>query len=295
MMFIVSYLGFVSFLFFSFLAIVSFVLALLTNSFCQSHDLVAQILMCFYFLPLFELLISMNLSLIASFFKDIWSNLDLAKATSAFESDPPWLSSFEVSKSVAIFTRLCIPWVYFSFIGPIFLICLASPNSNIALNLRSYLGSLCLAFPLLALVRPIVISWFVFLFDRRYVILQDGDQQEQYPSKGSAVPLWLRVINADDLLHEILILFDSVDMLKDKSWTAFVCSPLTGFARPQPQKRWTWIASIIGFSLLIAVCVTDGIRMEAIQREQASMMRAVQREIEYVNAIYHLQFESIET
>jgi hypothetical protein len=307
MMLIISYMGFVSFFFFSILTIVSFVVALFTNSFCNLPDLAVQILMCFYFIPSFELLVSVNLEVIASFFSRIWSNLDLSNVAAALESHTTGKSKFFV-----IF-RLAWDFFYFVIMGFLFIICLVAPDSNISVHLRSPFAVVCLIVPLFALLKPIFLSWYVLFFDRRFVSMpaprseQDEDPEiamseadpavldgntEQPAVAGNPEPFLLSKVN-DITEHKSLVLFDSVGILKDKTWITFLCSPLTGFARPQFKQWRTFIAFGLVFMLLLAVCITDGFRMNTYQGQQESDRQAMANESDTISAKFDLGFEPV--
>jgi hypothetical protein len=177
MMFMISYLGFVSFFFFSVVAIFSFIGALFINSFCQWPDVVAQFLMCWYFIPFFELLVSMNLEIITSFFKDIWENLSWLKVTEAF--------AYHSRKQNNVLRLSLLLWdlLYFAGMGFLFIACIVAPRSNIAVHLRSPFAIVCVIVPLCSLILPILVSWYILFHDRQNVRMPEGRFESGDPAE----------------------------------------------------------------------------------------------------------------
>jgi hypothetical protein len=243
-----------------------------------------------------------NLTVIASFFSDLWRNLDLETITQVLRSH------CEGEHKALIVFRLAWDFFYFSVMGFLFLICLFAPSSNIAVNLRSPFAIICIIVPFCAVLRPIIIAWYIFFFDRRKVAMRpnisvvDGSTTdymnlapgplENPPSESDQIPPLLARCDAI-LQHQSLILFDPVGIVKDNLWINFLSSPFTGFSRPQMRQLKTFIVPIVVFILLIAVCVMDGSRMHRLETLHAANLTAMENELAAVAAQHQLGFEPI--
>jgi hypothetical protein len=242
-----------------------------------------------------------NLLVIASFFSQLWKNLDLENVTAALETH-----TVGKSKAFVIF-RLGWDFFYFGVMGFLFVICLFVPGSNIALHLRSPFAVVCLIVPLCALLKPIILSWYVLLFDRRFLSMPKPSQSEHGDVSDPAIsevtqtgldnaqepePRLIRIVRAVTE-HKALVVFDPAGILKDNNWPAFLCSPLTAFARPQLKKKLTFLASGFVLALFIAICVMDEARISTYQSEQESEVRVMQDEIDSISAKYRLGFEPV--
>jgi hypothetical protein len=273
MMLVIAYLGFVSFLFFSLLAIISFIVALFTNTFCWSSesalpDRIVQILMFFYLIPFFELVISLNITVISAFFSKLWDNLNLLAITAAIEVHGKGNSKLVVG------WRYSWDFFYFATLGFLFIFCISFPDWNIPTHLAPTFSLVCLLVPLFALVRPIIVAWHVLLFDRDNLELPDieetddleqveqadndnldgFDVEEEAPLTGFA--------KFEKMTHsEQLVLYDPVGTLRDDTWITFLRSAVTARNRPQKSNSKTFVPAIVMFVLLDLLAGLDVIRM----------------------------------
>jgi hypothetical protein len=159
---VIAHLGFVSLFYFTVLLIASFVLALFLNTLLDRDtlDLEVQIAMWLYFIPLLELMISLNLAVIQGFFSEVLSNLDFETITRALTMPT------EAGHRFVVFHRWGWYFYYFGAMGSMFLICLIAPGSDLTSHVGSVFSFTGLIVPLSAAVRPILGAWAILLFDR---------------------------------------------------------------------------------------------------------------------------------
>jgi hypothetical protein len=268
MMFLISYLGFVSFFFLSVLMLESYLFTLFNNSFCQWSDLSVQIPMWFYFIPFFELLVSVNLDIIKAFFNKIWDRLDIEAITIIFEQQ---LNSRHPFRMI---TRLCGIFLYFTVMAILFLACLLAADSNIATHFRDPFAVICLLVPFCTLIRPLIMAWYIFIFDRQNLSPPDeidveGDEGKQVVPEAQDRP---------ETKHKTLHFFDPEGLLEDNRWVDFLRSDVTAKVRPQLKKPLTLIATGVIFVFMIVVISLDIARMDqSSTRRQQELNEVVAR------------------
>jgi hypothetical protein len=330
MMLVIAYLGLVSFLFFSLLAIISFIVAMFTNTFCWSSesalaDRLVLILMFFYMIPLFELIISLNITVITAFFSNLWDNLNLMAITAAIkfhgEGNSKLLSAF----------RFSWDFFYFATMGFLFVFCISSPSSNIPLHIAPAFAFVCLIVPLLSLIRPIIVAWHVFLFDRDNIELpaeepdngEVAQDHEKDPSKvkdcfdlndeanecfevhdeakdgfdvndeAKEEPL-TGFAKFEKMTHsEMLVLFDPVGLLKDDTWISYLRSGVTALGRPQLSNWFTFIPSAAVFVIAAVVAGLDIARMNQNTSRHNSAFDAKNATLQTIIDGYDLGWEPI--
>jgi hypothetical protein len=124
-------------------------------------------------------------------------------------------------------------------------------------------------------------------------VAKHGGSRECLADKRWTPPVFLKKV--DDFTGDPgFRLFDPVGILVDDNWVTFLSSSLTGWLRPQSPDKRTFIAPLVFFILLTAVCVTDGKRMVTDRAAQEVRMQAMKLEMEYVKATYHLEFDSVD-
>jgi hypothetical protein len=306
LMLVVAYLGFVTLFYFTVLCIVSFAVALFLNALLNRDtlDLQVQVVMWIYFIPLCELLISLNLSVIQGFFSELWVHLDFETVTRA-------LTIPRVSEHQFIgFTRLAWYIYYFCAMACMFVICLLSRGTD----LSSYVGSafvcICLVVPLCAALRPILSAWTILLSDRTSLEVsaaeppeereQNEDSLCEFPDEPDEDPVGppdtaedgskCRLACGHLVGHHMQFLFDPIGLLSDETWLDFLRSGFTGHARPQRDKWWTWIVVCCVFAWVAALISLDVIRLVQAIEDHDVIRRQLSHSLETISAMYELDF-----
>jgi hypothetical protein len=320
MMLIIAYIGFVCLVYFSLLILFSFIVTLFMNTLShRTVDLSVQICMWIYIIPLAEYMFSLNVAAIEGLFSDLLANMDFVRVTRALRRPKG------NENRCVFFDRWAWYIVYFVFMGVMFIISCVPDVPDLSEPVSSAFGLICLVVPIVALLRPVVTAWGVWLFDRDELqFVPQSDEPETAHDEGDSGILSLDGLEtaheeADIGLPEepepaptakrirgvtrawrnlagrhTRLLVDPSGLLNDRSWGDYLRSAETAHARPQLKNPRTWIVTAVVFIWLVVVIVLDVVRMAHVVKERNTMADSVQGIVSDISESYNLGFQDPE-
>ena len=218
---LVSYLGFVTFFFVGVLFVLSCEVGLFSG---DGLNPAFTAVLFVYLVPLDEMILSLSIEIVTQFFQGFAQLLNVRLIGRTL------LKQFEGRRSVVVF-RLLWAVFYFSVLLSLFLFCLFGSDLPFTQGIRVVFSFICVAVPLVMLLRPLVVAWALLLLP---CVEREGEAG----------------VIEEVTKHGTLRLYDSVGLLQRTTWESFLRSELTAHARPR-RKPTTWIATISAVAMLI--------------------------------------------
>jgi hypothetical protein len=296
LMVIITYMGCVAFLFLSVLSVATFIVSSFVLALCRWPDdsfsdmsIAAHFVTCFYWIPLFELLASIDIALIKSFFNDLWGSVEFGQVTELLWNEADWLRAV---------VRLCFSVPYFFFAGSLLVFCFNDKNSGRG-RYAIGIGAICLFVPVVGFISPMFFAWFQFLMGLCCATPPSKDKNARPISR------FFKIVYSDTFCF-----LDPADLLGKTDWYKFLASDFTEFARPScclkrsnksgdrdggnkkrsPECRQRCASFLLVSILLVCAVLMDSARVRKIGNNSEPGLDKLTSEMKYVHERYGLDF-----